>query len=224
MQPRQLVEELRDSASRYGARAALHDLECRVVNRVAWVKVLRAMRLSLADVPSDARVDATGCESRFVGCDALEPLARAGTHDLTPAFLARARARGDRCHAVFEGATLASYTWYARAPLRVDEFLLRFDPAYTYMFKGFTHPAYRGRRLYALGIHRALRVFTDEGQRGLVSDVASNNFASLRAAERMGYRIFGNVYLVKAGRHAFAHATRACRRYGFGVTVERPSV
>ena len=101
--------------------------------------------------------------------------------------------------------------------------MLHFDHAYTYMYKGYTVPAYRGKRLHAVGMCRALRAFTDEGKKGLISYVFSNNFASLHSVLRMGYRIFGEVYVLRAGTHAFTYATIGCRDYGFRVESPKAS-
>jgi hypothetical protein len=67
----------------------------------------------------------------------------------------------------------------------------------------------------------ALRAFTEEGQKGLVSYVASNNFASLKSVARMGYKIFGSVYLTQAAGHAAAYATPGCKPYSFRVEATR---
>ena len=220
MQPKQVVRELRETSSRYGARAALHDLQCKVINRLAHVNVLRAMRVSLADVPSAEMFEAPGFSARFLSPAELEAAALAGTHAFTPEFLDRAITRGDRCYGIFEGDTLASHGWYAQQSTEINEhYMLHFDSDHTYMFKGYTLPAYRGKRLHAVGMCRALLAFTEEGKKGLVSYVASNNFASLRSVARMGYQIFGNLYLVRTAKHALAFASGGCLPYGVRATV-----
>jgi hypothetical protein len=90
------------------------------------------------------------------------------------------------------------------------------------MYKGYTVPAYRGLRLHAVGMCRALREFTAEGKAGLISYVQSNNFASLRSVGRMGYRIFGTVFLVRVGGRFFAYSTSGCRDYDFWVEQTTP--
>jgi hypothetical protein len=223
MRPKQIVRAFREASSRYGVRAALYDLQCRLINRVVRLDVLKAMRVSLTDVPSAEMFDAPGFDARFVLPAELEASARAGTHDFTPEFLDRAITRGDRCYGIFEGATLASYGWYAEQPTEINEhYMLHFDPAFTYMFKGYTLPAYRGKRLHAVGMCRALRAFTEEGKKGLVSYVASNNFASLRSVARMGYQIFGDLYLVRTAKHALAFASSGCLAFGVRATVVNP--
>ena len=74
---------------------------------------------------------------------------------------------------------------------------LHFSPEYVYMYKGFTHPNYRGQRLHAIGMNLALQEYLDRGYRGLVSYIESNNFSSLKSAYRVGYRDFGRVAVWK---------------------------
>jgi hypothetical protein len=164
--------------------------------------------------------EAQGFEARFLSPAELEVAARESKHDFSPEFLARAYERGDRCYGIFDGRTLASHGWYAQRPTPISErYMLHFDPAYTYQFKGYTLEAYRGRRLHAIGMCRALRALTEEGRKGLIAYVAANNFASLRSVARMGYKIFGTLYLAQTGGHAIAFATDGCRGYGVRATV-----
>jgi hypothetical protein len=115
------------------------------------------------------------------------------------------------------------YGWYSDLPTPIDEhFVFHFDRAYTYMYGGYTLPAYRGKRLHAVGMCRALRAVTEEGKKGLISNVFSNNFASLQSVTRMGYRIFDEVYLLRAGNHCFTYATKGCRNYGCWVESPDP--
>jgi hypothetical protein len=217
-----VVDRLKDNYRRYGLTATIHDVECRLLNSVIHFEILKAMVVKLSDVTDPEMFEAPGFEGRFVELDALLPFARAGAHDLDLAFLHEAFRHGDRCYAIFAGEALAAYGWYSKRPTTIDErFVLHFDPAYTYMYKGYTVPAYRGRRLHAVGMCRALRAFTEEGQKGLVSYVASNNFASLKSVARMGYRIFGDVYLSRAAGHWAAYATPGCAAYGFRVEATR---
>ncbi|MDA8108914.1 MAG: GNAT family acetyltransferase [Betaproteobacteria bacterium] len=218
MHLRQAVGSIRENFERYGLAAAAHDVGCRAVNKVVDLRILRAMSVRVEDVKDPRMFEAPGLVARFAGYDELAKYACDETLDLPEDFLREARARGDRCYAIFDGDTLAAYGWYSNRPMPVDEhFLLQFDARYTYMYKGYTVPAYRGRRLHAVGMCRALRALTDEGRKGLVSWVYSNNFASMQSVLRMGYRVFGTVYLLRAGRLSFARATRSCREYGFRV-------
>ncbi|MGH8745866.1 MAG: hypothetical protein ACREUK_05190 [Burkholderiales bacterium] len=214
----QAVGSIRENVRRYGLAAATHDIGCRAANKVVDLRLLKAMSARLNDVTDAGFFDAHGLDARFAGADELGEFARQGAHELSPAFLSEAQARGDRCYALFDGAALAAYGWYSAVPSPIDEhFVLHFDPRFVYMYKGYTVPAYRGRRLHAVGMCRALRAFTEESGKGLVSWVYSNNFASLQSVARMGYRIFGDVLLLRAGGLSLARATRGCAAYGFRV-------
>ena len=94
-------------------------------------------------------------------------MARDEIYDLDSAFVDRATALGDRCFGFVEGDVLTSYGWYSRRPTEAGHGLvLRFDPAYVYMYKGFTHPKHRGQRLHAIGMAAALEEYTREGAKG----------------------------------------------------------
>ena len=218
MSPGRIVEHTLDNARRYGTAAAMRELVCRAANKLVDLRILRAMVVCLSDVGDASLFDAQGLNARFASDAELATYAAAGEYELSDAFLRDARARGDRCYALFDGKALAAYGWYARRPTPIDDYyVLHFDTSHTYMYKGYTVQAYRGRRLHAIGMCRALRAFSEEGSAGLVSWVDANNFSSLQSVARMGYRIFGDVYLLRAGELALATATQGCRDYGFRV-------
>ena len=104
---------------------------------------------------------------------------------------------------------------------------VRFGPQWVYMHSGFTHPAFRGRRLHAIAMTIALSLYQARGYRGLVSVVTADNEASLKSCDRMGYRQFGTIYTARLGRlpvlrripgikdRVLLFATRSCREFGF---------
>lgn len=224
MKTGRIVHHVRDDLARHGIAATAHDLAYRTLHLVADFEALKGMTARLGDVRDRALFEAPGFRGRFVEPEELAYV-YAGTFELWPAFLRDAARRGDRCYALFQGETLASYGWYSDLPSSIDDnFVLHFDPAYAYMYKGYTVPAYRGLHLHAVGMCRALREFTIEGKAGLISYVESNNFASLRSVARMGYRIFGTVFLVRVGGRSLTYATPGCRDYDFWVEpTARPS-
>lgn len=218
MDPRKAVDYLSDTARQYGIGAVLHDLQCRLLNKLAYFEVLKGMTVRVENVRDPGLFDAHGYQCRFADAAELQRLAQDDAHQISPDFLRHALARGDRCYALFDGARLAAYGWYTDRPAPLDEhFALYFDPGWTYMYKGYTLPAWRGQRLHAVGMCRALRALTDEGRNGLISCVASNNFASLQSVTRMGYRIFGQAYLLRAAGWSMTYATAGCRAYRFRV-------
>lgn len=204
----------------FGVKATVHDISCRVINKIVHFQILRVMAIRLRDVSDPALFEAPGFEGRFIGAEELAKVATDPAYDLSADFLKKALTRGDRCYGFFNGDVLVSYGWYSDLPTPIDEHcVLHFDRAYTYMYKGYTLPAYRGKRLHAVGMCRALRACAEEGGRGLISYVLSNNFASLKSSARVGYKIFGHAYVFRVGSRTFTYETKGCRGYNFWIEV-----
>ena len=175
-------------------------------------------------------------EGGFLDAAALERYAGRPEYDLPESFLHRALGTHDECFAIWAGDELAAYGWYStRANYFSDELTLHFDPHWVYMYRGYTNPAHRGRRLHAIGMTRALAEYRRRGFKGLVSCVEASNVASLRSVHRMGYRHFGTMYAIRPGRllglgrtgrpvldAPIAWCTPGCRRFGF--KLERRNV
>jgi hypothetical protein len=111
---------------------------------------------------------------------------------------------------------VAAFGWYSNQPTAIGgDLVLRFDPSWVYMYKGYTLPTYRGKRLHGVGMTLALRAYTGRGARGLISYVKSSNFQSLRSTEKMGFRIFGDIYVLRALGRVLTWATPGCQPYRF---------
>lgn len=175
-------------------------------------------------------------EAVFLDASDLRRYAARPEYDLPETFVRRALAARDECLAIRAGDELAAYGWYStRANHFSDDLTLHFDPRWVYMYRGFTNPAHRGRRLHAIGMTMALAEYQRRQFRGLVSCVETRNTASLRSVYRMGYRVFGTIYAIRPGHllrstgtgyHTLdapiAWCTPGCRRFGF--RLERTNV
>ncbi len=141
-------------------------------------------------------------EAGFLDTEAVWRYASDPANDLDEESVARAVAAKDECFAIRDGETLAAYGWYSRSGRFhiSDSLQLHFDPAWAYMYRGFTNPAYRGQRLHAIGMTMALAAYRARGCKGFVSVVESWNDASLKSCYRMGYRDFGTICEVRLGR------------------------
>lgn len=85
------------------------------------------------------------------------------------------------------------------------------------MYKGYTHHNYRGQRLHAIGMTRALAEYLKRGFEGLVSYVEATNYSSLKSVYRMGYRDFGKIYVFRIFGKYLIHSSKGCKKYGFGI-------
>jgi hypothetical protein len=168
-----------------------------------------------------------GYHASFVSADELARYVARPEYELTDRFVSRELALGHECFAIRTDQTLAAYGWYATTPTHfTDDLSVHFDRPWVYMYKGFTHPAFRGRRLHAIGMTLALTLYRARGFRGLVSIVTADNAASLASCARMGYRRFGSIYTMRPGRilglarprwlnHVFMIASPGCKAFGF---------
>jgi hypothetical protein len=208
---------MRREVEHFGIADTLRSTTLRLMNRACAFRVLKALAIEQAD-PKFTKLDAR-YEHGFVDADTLRRLARDPVYDLPPALLDAALAKGDRCYAILEGDTLASFGWYSTKPTAISEDLeLRFDDRwYVYMYKGFTHHAHRGKRLHAIGMTLALRRLRAEGFTGIVSYVDATNLSSLRSCYRMGYRDIGTICLAKVGARTLVGTSGGCARYGVAV-------
>jgi hypothetical protein len=212
---RQVAGHIVTAGRVHGTAGVLHYLALRTVNRAVYLEILRVLAIQMSDVRDRGRFDAPGFCGRFVPRGEWSDLARNPESQISTEFLNGAAQRGDRCYAVFHGRSLAAYSWYGNRTTPFDEhFDLAFDNAWTYVYKGFTLPGWRGRRLLALGMCGALQAVTDEGKLGLIGCAASTNVASLQSGRWMGYRAVGTVALFRVGGRGFSLATRDCRAFG----------
>ena len=199
--------------------AALRDLEYRALNKVVPVRIFKGMTAVLEN--ADAALFDSGAFALRIATH--EELYAASAHpdwaeELPRSFLDVALAKGDECVGVFDGARLASIGWYARSSTAISKSLvIEFDPAWTYMYKGYSLPAYRGKRLHGIGMTFAIKHYTERGARGLISVVEFNNLKSLRSVERTGYRLFGDIYVVSLGGREVFWSSPGCRPYQFHV-------
>jgi len=69
----------------------------------------------------------------------------------------------------------------------------------------------------------ALEAYLKRGFRGLVSYVESNNFSSLNSIHRMGYGIFGTIYVLRPFGVTLTHASAGCRARGVRVRPALPA-
>ncbi|MGZ3437911.1 MAG: GNAT family N-acetyltransferase [Polyangia bacterium] len=214
------VRGLVDNARSFGVGAAFRYLEYRALNKILPIRIFKGMTAVLEDVDRTL-FDSGGFAVRIASGDELRAAAAEPewAKEMPRAFVDQALARGDDCVGIFDGKKLVSIGWYSRTPTPISPSLtLHFDAAWTYMYKGFTLKSHRGKRLHGIGMTFALKHYTDHGARGLISYVEFDNLMSLRSVERMGYRLFGDIYIARIGGRERFFSTPGCRRYAFYLT------
>ena len=221
MRVQRISAEFRSQVSTFGFWSALRALAFRALRRVIDFRVLRAICISAVapgflELPPDMSAD-------FLDRETLRRMTAESKYDLTAEFLDDALAKGDECYAIRDGDQPAAYGWYAHSPtLMSDGLMVHFDPAYVYMYKGLTLDAYRGRRLHAIGMTRALAAYQARGFKGLVSYIESDNLNSLKSSYRMGYVDFGRVFIIRVLGRLMTFRSPGCAALGFHVTHPAP--
>jgi hypothetical protein len=212
-----IVQKILLKLRRQGLWNVLHGLSMRVLNSMVVFKILRGVYVDRADPAYLACQDSH--KPMFLSTKALLDFAKDPVTEMSEQFVEDALHNGDECYAICDGANLAAYGWYSTRPTPVDspDLLLHFAAGYVYMYKGFTDSRYRGQRLHAIGMTRALEHYRSKGFRGIVSYVESTNFDSLKSCFRMGYKVFGSVWLIRIFGRCFTFSTAGCRAFGFGV-------
>jgi len=216
------IGTLRQIIGSYGYHSGLLFTFFATINAFFRFQVLEILTIvpddldgSYLDLPAEYSSD-------FLTSEQLYQHARADSSlELSESFLREAIRKGDACYAIFHDRVLASYGWYSNQPTEIDsELTFSFDPDFIYMYKGLTRPEFRGKRLHAIGMSRALLAKVEEGSKGIISYVERTNFASLKSCYRMGYRRAGSIYIAKLFGRFFFWNTPGCRRFAVSV---RPS-
>jgi hypothetical protein len=212
-----LLESVLRTARSHGKSSALYDVAFRGLNKCLYYRILQC--LVIEDVNEQCMV--LPPPFRFAKLEKSELLgfSRHSAHELTAGFIDSSLEKGDDCYAIIDGDILASYGWYSRRPTLLDneDLMLRFNRDYVYMYKGLTLAAYRGQRLHAMGMTRALAAYKALGYKGLVSYVESNNFDSLRSCYRMGYRNCGQIRVARFAGKYFFRRQPSCDQFGLAV-------
>lgn len=206
-----------DVATQEGAAAArrwlLDRTARRAINFAAWEFVALA--------PGDVKLAGDppqGYEFGFVAPEVLRPFL-SEEYELGDKHLARLEAGHDLCFAVIaHDGRLAAYGWYALGSIEAEEadcVSLSFPARLSFMYKGFTHPAFRGQRLHGYVMRLALEeLVRSHGVDELISTVHWLNTPSLKSCDRLGYRRLGRITRIGWGASAMVFAPKCFETLG----------
>jgi hypothetical protein len=218
-----MVQKAQRRLGRHGAAAFVHFFLLKLINLVLPFRILRGVHV--AHAAPEFLSHPPAYTPSFLAPGELKAFAADPRTEMSRAFVEDALRNGDECYAICDGPRLAAYGWYSTRPTPIDlsGLTLRFADDHVYMYKGFTDRDYRGQRLHAIGMTRALQHYLDGGCRGIVSYVESTNFDSLKSCFRMGYEVFGSIYAVELFGRWFAFSSPGCGRFAFRlVSTPRP--
>ena len=188
------LSRLNQTRQQFGCAAAGRLLVDRLGAKLFHRQVMEVVWLDLKRAESCRPVP--GFEFRFLTSAEVREFSLDASLDLEES-LGDEIDRGDSlCFAAMEGEHLVAYGWYAlhqAVPQHCFGVGLRLPDDVSYMFKGFTHPNFRGRRLHAAAMGLALAELSARGIRALISTVEWTNEASLRSCDRLGYQRLGRI-------------------------------
>jgi hypothetical protein len=170
-----------------------------LARRWLWVETYRCLRLPWRQAQIAAAAVAepsVPVEVRQLPRSELEGYSNAAEYDFSRRFLHGIASRDDVCFGAFAGDKLVSYCFFAVMPTDIDAYLrFHFPQRWIYVYKVFTHPAWRGRRLQQQVFLRALPGMSGwlSGLRqpaGFVTLAITDNVPSLSAFARLGFTPF----------------------------------
>ena len=217
-----MTKRIKADVQHFGWTGALRVWSLTAAKRLGKLTILQCVTLRSAKPENLKTNPRYSCS--FLTREQLHHFAQADqAYELDPEFISSATAKGDRCFGIVDGEVLAAYGWYSTKPTAIDDrLMLHFDGRYVYMYKGFTHPNYRGQRLHAVGMGMALNAYLAEGSLGIVSYVEANNLSSLKSCYRLGYEDFGKISIWEAPGTPRIHNSSGCRAFGMKVTATEP--
>jgi hypothetical protein len=185
----------------------------------------RMARLQFVQVwACDLRTIAEPCgdhtyEFRPFDADDLCRLAADPANDLPSEVALQLADDGHQCFGALDGPNLVCYVWCAQRNISPEHtmgipFSLPADACY--LFKAFTVPAYRGRRLYNLTARRTMVELCRLGKTRGIALIEYGNRASMRSHDRIGMQPQGWIASLGRGRRACRWYAAAVRQCGFG--------
>lgn len=196
---------------RYGFLAATKWSVLRIAEKLFRLEIAEMLWLEANNLPRSIEMEA-GFTFRPLTPREIRDFADDSIYEFSADCAERAAEENHVCFALFAGERLASYSWYAIGEVDGEHNLgavMTLPSDMAYMYKAFTHPDYRGRRLFGLGIALALEKLVERGIGRLLTTVHVANFASLASCRRLRFEPVGWLWSVGAGNRRWAIKPRS---------------
>jgi hypothetical protein len=191
-----------------------------LVKRFAYVKIMRIMTLELGHANPLFLGEAPGFTSGYLDREDCRKLAADPIYQMPDSFVDQAFAAGDTCYGFLRNGVLAGYGWHSNTPPPHDDrLMLHYSGVYLYGYKAFTLPEFRGQQLFAYGTMAVLKDHVERGYTGIIGMVEAQNYNSLRSLDRMGFKTFGTIFVVRLFGRYFIRATKGCAKHSCTITV-----
>lgn len=194
---RDFIGRVAEARDRSGVGGVLREGFDKAVLRAASLNIMRVLVLESRDV-RPLSIDSSD-DLRLLTDEEVARFAADPTNQIGPEFVERARGGLDLCFGAVCDGRLASYAWCALGSVEGEHAAgadLGLPPDTAYLYKGFTHPDFRGRRLYPACMGAALAALRPRGIDRMIAFVHWSNESALRSCERVGYRSLGGRLVV----------------------------
>jgi GNAT superfamily N-acetyltransferase len=195
-----IFARLRTTYRHHGAAAALSDLLLIALRKAATFE--RVHLFALEELP-DGMAFPDPSDVRLATVEELVALSKDPAYDLEfpEAEIRRLHAEGHRCALNVVDGRVAGYSWLAPDAVRIPKLgvALPLAPDEGSIYKGLTHPDFRGKRVANERFLFWLRHLRENGRRRALVDFAFDNHATLRRADLLRMRKVGTATLVGIG-------------------------
>jgi ribosomal protein S18 acetylase RimI-like enzyme len=189
---KQIIDRAGDMRERYGTPGVARWMLNKAMVKGLSLDLVHVLSLVPEEVDAP-ELDGT-ITMRFLTPDEVRRFSSDPAYQLPESFVARAEGGLDFCFGALQGDRLANYGWYAIRSVEAEHAAgaqMGLPDDIAYMYKGFTHPDFRGRRIYGACMSAALDALGDRGIGRFVSMVYWSNEPALRSVEHLGYRRLG---------------------------------
>ena len=207
---------------RYGFGAGLHWLGYRLAQHVMRCDVTHLMRINCDRVRMPEHKE-TKFSFRFLTADEILEFSRDPSNDLDPSLCNRVRSGRDYCFAALCGTRLAAYAWYALGSIEAEHnrgtdpacgVAVSYPSDMAFMYKGFTHPEFRGQKLYAMTMGLAVFHLNRLGVSTVITTTDWTNWPALDSCRQLGYQYLGRIWRFGWARFLVTHRPKAARKLG----------
>lgn len=180
---------------------------------------LDVSRLVLLEGSSARFTEPTGpsVTFRFLSPEDVRGFAKDATNLLDESHADQLNSGHRSCFAALSEGRLAAYAWYTLHEVDAESnrgrqensgVAISYPDYMAFMYKGFTHPDFRGRGLYGVMNGLAARSLADRGVTHILSTMDWTNVAARRSCRRLGFKELGRTYRWGWGRWMHTHASR----------------
>jgi L-amino acid N-acyltransferase YncA len=212
-----VLQNIAQTQQYFGWKAAFQRVASRFAQKLLRLEVNEMLWLEAAALPSAIEAN-SDFDFRFLTADELAHFASDPANEFDTAFANRASSGHDLCFAaIAKHGQLACYSWYALGSIEAEHHLgvaMSLPGDVVYMYKAFTHPDFRGRKLYGTIVATALRSLASRGVTKLITSIEWTNFASLRSCQRLGFESLGRLSIIGPQQYRISFTPHAARSRG----------